>query len=215
MLQSGRISRSFVSTSRAWSQVSKMCTARLTCVHQDVNQKLHRRFCTKTNKKFISYDANYLHRISNINHSSISGTTCTNKGVTNTSLKSDSVLNCSQKNFGAGRNVRQYHDYAYASRMKLGSLPNLNDTNFSVRSLQTFHSNPVYDVVVPGNVSPSRIVPVDIDKPVYANDGRVPPPNPDIDIKEGMQILKMRNSCSLARKVLNIVADNLLVSTCF
>ena len=210
MLQSGRISRSFVSTSRAWSHVSKMCTARLTCAHQDVNQKLHRRFYNKTNKNVC--DANYLNKISNINHSSISGTTYTNKGVTNTSLKSDSVLNCSQKNCGAGMNVRQYHNYAYSSAKRFGNLPNLNDTNFSVRSLQTFHSSPVYDVVVPGNVSPSRIVPVDIDKPVYANDGRVPPPNPDIDIKEGMQILKMRNSCSLARKVLNIVADNLLVS---
>lgn len=62
-----------------------------------------------------------------------------------------------------------------------------------------------YNIVTPGKVSPSRTVPANITKPIYYETGIPPPPLLYPEIKNEIEIKKMRTSCKLAANILNEV----------
>ncbi|XP_050532572.1 methionine aminopeptidase 1D, mitochondrial [Daktulosphaira vitifoliae] len=71
---------------------------------------------------------------------------------------------------------------------------------------RTKQSHGVYDIVSLGNISPPRIVPQYVTLPSYAETGEVfdePDYNSPPEIKSGGQILMMRQSCKLAKFVLD------------
>ncbi|XP_077993912.1 methionine aminopeptidase 1D, mitochondrial-like [Glandiceps talaboti] len=68
-----------------------------------------------------------------------------------------------------------------------------------------------YSVVMPADVSPKRTVPEHINKPSYAETGKAPPKAKEVDIKDEEAIAKLRKSCSLARKILDIAGQHVKV----
>ncbi|XP_070535942.1 methionine aminopeptidase 1D, mitochondrial-like [Ptychodera flava] len=68
-----------------------------------------------------------------------------------------------------------------------------------------------YSIVEPSVVSPMRTVPNGIEKPSYADTGNVPPKLKKADIKDEKAIEKMRKSCVLARKILDLAGRHVKV----
>ncbi|KAK5648860.1 hypothetical protein RI129_003752 [Pyrocoelia pectoralis] len=62
-----------------------------------------------------------------------------------------------------------------------------------------------YNIVTPGKVSPPRTVPPNITKPIYYETGIPPPPLLYPEMKNEIEIKKMRTSCKLAANILNEV----------
>lgn len=79
-------------------------------------------------------------------------------------------------------------------------LPFCKLSNFNRRNVTN------YQIVRPGNVSPIRTVPKHISLPRY----HVSPRN-SIDLKIGNSLEKMQKSCKLARKILDLIGQQIKV----
>lgn len=68
-----------------------------------------------------------------------------------------------------------------------------------------------FDIVRPGNVSDIREVPDYIIKPEYVFSGKHIPGPSKPEIKSADQIASMRDSCKLAKMILNVIGENIEV----
>lgn len=71
-----------------------------------------------------------------------------------------------------------------------------------------------HSLVLPHKTTPVKGVPDHIQKPPYAFTGVVGPKPLDIDIKTEEQIAVMRDTCQLARKILDSAGRHLKACTC-
>ena len=68
-----------------------------------------------------------------------------------------------------------------------------------------------YNIVKPGKVSEELTVPINIEKPPYFENHKPPDPPSLIEIKTNEQIQNMRNSCTLAKTILNSIGKQIQV----
>lgn len=74
---------------------------------------------------------------------------------------------------------------------------------------------PVFDVITrPGTVSSTRYVPDSIAKPSYATSGIVVGVPKEMEVKSADQIARMRESCRLAKMIVNRVSKCIKVYEC-
>uniref|UniRef100_A0A6M2DI57 Methionine aminopeptidase n=1 Tax=Xenopsylla cheopis TaxID=163159 RepID=A0A6M2DI57_XENCH len=89
--------------------------------------------------------------------------------------------------------------------------------NYSIASIltrvlkKTRKDTGFFDIVRPGNVSDIREVPDYIIKPEYVFSGKHIPGPSKPEIKSADQIASMRDSCKLAKMILNVIGENIEV----
>ncbi|XP_067140595.1 methionine aminopeptidase 1D, mitochondrial [Centruroides vittatus] len=111
--------------------------------------------------------------------------------------------------FGIHQNIkcevlRSHYRYINQSSCKLKN-------NSIYDMISAFSKEAKYDVVLPWDVSPQKLVPRHVECPEYAKSGFVSERSTEVEIKNESQIASLTKSCRLARSILNYVNENIKV----
>lgn len=124
-------------------------------------------------------------------------------------LSTDRLHNCI--NMNGSRLVKDIKYKSYYRCMHHYSSCRFNKNNSIYKIISLFSQEANYDVVLPWEVTPSRLVPDYINCPEYARTGFVNDKPEEIEIKDEIQIGLLKNACQLARKILNCIKENIQV----